>query len=147
MRLNHAADRLLRAGPGAWPRDMPETDSPAPADRDRPDRVSAAGGVSLHAARVGRRLQGSVRLATRGADAAERPVARRLDVVAAAAQAGDDRIPDAVLDPEVPRPRLPREEGARERLGVDVRRVDRRLEIEAEHGVGQEDVQRPLVLL
>jgi hypothetical protein len=109
--------------------------------------MSAARGVALPAAGVRAGLQDSARLASDGGDAAERPRARYLDVVPALPQPVDRLGAGAVLDRDVPREALPWVEARGERLGVVVRRVDCGLEVEAVVGVGEEDVQRPLVLL
>ena len=58
----------------------------------------AADRVALHAARVRAGLEQPVRLACDGGDAAERPGARHLDLVPAAAQVGDDVLAEALLD-------------------------------------------------
>src|SRR4051794_13441580 len=63
------------------------------------------------------------------------------------AEAGDRLLADAILDRDVPRQGLARVEARRERLGVVVRRVDRRLQVEAEVDVSEEGVERPLILL
>src|SRR3954470_405690 len=109
--------------------------------------ASAAGGVSLAAARIRTCLEDPGVLARDGGDAAEGPRAGHLDVVSATAQAVDRLGIDAFLHGDVPRAALARIEARRERLGVVVRRVDRGLEIEAVMDVPEEDVQRPLVLL
>src|SRR5579859_1130475 len=108
---------------------------------------SAADRVAMHAARVRARLQLPVLVAADGADAAERPGRRGFDVVPAGAQAGERLLPGAILDGDMPRARLARIEGAWERLGVMVRRVDRGLEVHAEVRMREQRVQRPLILL
>ena len=55
--------------------------------------------------------------------------------------------PSLRLDGERAEPGLSREERAREVIGVELRRVDRRLQVEPEVDVAEEHVQRPLVLL
>src|SRR3954451_10407174 len=77
----------------------------------------AADRVALHAARVRGGLQLTVRLAADGAHPAERPRRRRLALVAAGPQAGQGRLARAILDRDVPGPRRPRVERAREGLG------------------------------
>src|SRR6185437_2422636 len=89
----------------------------------------------------------SAGLACDGGDAAERPRIAHLDVMAALAQSFDRLFTDAVLDRDVPRARFARVEALRERLGVVLRRVDRRLEVEAVVDVGEKCLQRPLILL
>src|SRR5713226_1666977 len=110
-------------------------------------RALATDRVPLHAARVRGGLQLPVWIAPGGADAAERPLRRHLDVVAAITQARDHRRVEARLDLRVPRPRLSRVERAGEVVRVEGGRVDRRLQVEPELDVCEEDVQRPLVLL
>jgi hypothetical protein len=62
-------------------------------------------------------------------------------------QPGDRLRADALLDLDDVRLGETREEGAADVVGVEAGRVDRRLQVEAEDGVGEEERQRPLVLL
>src|SRR5213080_3418958 len=59
----------------------------------------------------------------------------------------DHLVSEPRLDLDLPRLALARIEGAREVVGAEVRRVDRRLEVETAVDVLQKHVQRPLVLL
>src|SRR6266566_181471 len=105
----------------------------------------APDGVPLHPTWVRRRLQRPVAFSAGRADAAQRPGADVLDLVSAGAETFDRAA--SILHRDVPRLRLPGIERARERLGVEVRRVDGPLQVEAVVHMGEEDVQRPLVLL
>ena len=62
-------------------------------------------------------------------------------------QLGDDVLTEPALELEHPGPRLPRIERLREVLGVEHRRVDRLLQVEAEVREREEEDERPLVLL
>ena len=62
-------------------------------------------------------------------------------------QVGDDLGPEPRLERERAGARLAWEERGREVVRVELRRVDRGLEIEPEMDVVEEDVERPLVLL
>ena len=119
------------------------------APSSRPARCARlnADRVALHPARVRARAQRPVRRARDRAEAAERPRLDHVDVVAAAAQLLDDLGRDARLDVHPPQLGLAREERARQVIGVERRRVDRLLEVAPEHGVLEEQLQRPLVLL
>ena len=59
--------------------------------------------------------------------------------MAAAAQVGDDLVPEAALERNRPWSRLPRIERLREVLGVEHRRVDRLLQAEAEVNEREEE--------
>ena len=65
----------------------------------------------------------------------------------ALAQLAHDVVAPACLDLDLPRLALAWIERAREVVGVEVGRVDRRLQIEPAVDVLQERVQRPLVLV
>ena len=67
--------------------------------------------------------------------------------MAAAAEVRDDVGPETVLELQPPRPRAARVEGLREVLGVEHRRVDRLLCVQAEVDEREEEDERPLVLL
>src|SRR4051794_28835216 len=120
--------------------------SPRNLDRRRLVGASAADSVTLHAARIRGALQQTV-LARDRADAAERPVAGHLDVVAALAQIGDDLFAEARLELDLTRLAVARVERAREVVRVEARRVDRLLQIQAAVDMPEEEVERPLVLL
>src|SRR4051812_45164518 len=106
--------------------------------------LSAARGVPL-GARVGGGLQRAVGLPAGGAHAAELPRPHDLDLVPPLPQLRGDV--EAALDGDVPRPGLARVERRRERLRVELRRVDRLLQVPPEAGVAEQDVELPLVLL
>src|SRR3954463_86366 len=109
--------------------------------------ASAARGVALAAARIRACLEDSGVLASHGGDAAEGPWAGPVHVVSSTAQVVDRLGIDAFLHRDVSRSALARIEARRERLGVVVGWVDRGLKVEPVVDVGEEDVQRPLVLL
>src|SRR5215470_11781698 len=94
--------------------------------------------VALHEARVGGGLQQRPVLAG-GGDAAEAPVSVDLHLVAAAAQRGDRCRREAALHHDMARTALARIERAREMRGVELRRVDRLLQVETEMRMPQED--------
>src|SRR5206468_12057336 len=106
-----------------------------------PDRVT------LHAARVCRCVEQTLAVAAGGADAPERPRPLRLDEVAATLEPDERLAAEALLDLDDPRPRLPRVERLREVVGVEVRRVDRLLGVQAEVDDREEEDERPLVLV
>ena len=68
-------------------------------------------------------------------------------VVPAPAQLGDDAVAQPVLDDQAGGLGRTGPERAREVRAVEARRVDGRLQVEPEVHVGQEEQQRPLVLL
>src|SRR5262249_27697590 len=103
--------------------------------------------IALHAAWVRGGFQDPVRLAAGRADSAERPFPGDDDVVPPLTQAGDDLVAGSALDLDHVRLCHPRIEGAGEGVRVERRRVDRLLQVAAEEDVGEEEEQRPLVLL
>src|SRR5438067_1051266 len=93
------------------------------------DMSSTADRVALHAARIGGRLEQAV-FARNGADSSEGPVPDHLDVVAALTQLADYPVPEPRLHLDLARLALARKEGAREVVRVEVRGIDRRLQVE-----------------
>src|SRR5579875_3895608 len=84
--------------------------------------------VTLHAARVGRRVQHAVAPGDR-ADPAERPRWAHGHLVTACAQLRYDLLPRPLLDVDSPRSCLARVERGGEMAGVERRRVDRLLQV------------------
>src|SRR5688572_10039415 len=108
---------------------------------------SAADGIALHAARVRGGAERAAGVARSRADAAERPLARHVDVVTTLAQLVDDRGGEARLELDLPRLGLARVERAREVVRMEHRQVDRGLEVRLEEGVVEKEDERPLILL
>src|SRR5438477_1457676 len=108
--------------------------------------ILAADRVALHAARIGGCLQQAV-LAGYGADPAERPISNHLDLVATLPELLNHLVTEPRLDLDLPRLAFARIERAREMVRVEVRRVDRLLQVQPAIDVLEEDVQGPLVLV
>src|SRR6188508_959729 len=106
-----------------------------------------ADGVALHAAWVRSRLEEAVGLARDRRHAAERPGRMQRDVVASPLEVGDGPRGEPRLEGERLPDEAPRMERRDEMVGVELRRVDRRLQVEAAVDVAQERMQRPLLLL
>ena len=87
--------------------------------------------VALHSARIRRGLQQPVRLACNCRDAAERPRRPQRDLVPSPLEIGDDTRAEPRLERERLRREAARVEGRDQVVGVELRSVDRLLEIRA----------------
>ena len=114
--------------------------SAGPQPFSAPPRTPACRGGS-------RRRAARRRARARSRTAAQRPVVGDDHVVPALPQPARSSPPAPRLDLDRARRRLTRVERAREVVGVEHRRVDRLLQVQAEHRVGEEELERPLVLL
>src|SRR4030095_16708608 len=81
------------------------------------------------------------------AEASYRPRLGALDAVAAPRELLAHALLEAAFELQRPRPRAARVERLRKVLGVEHRRVDRLLRVEAEVDEREEEDERPLVLL
>src|SRR4029078_1047541 len=106
----------------------------------------AAGRVPLHAAGV-RRSEDLATLTLHGADATERPRIRDSHLMAAATEVLDRVLAETRLDRQRARREAPGVERRDEVIGVPLRRVDRRLQVEPAGDVPEERMQRPPLLL
>src|SRR5262249_9238776 len=112
---------------------------------NRPE-PSPAGGVALHAARIGCSAA-PAGLAGGGGETSLAPAGVDLDDMAAAFELLHGRRRQAALDHQHARPRGARPERDREMLGVPGRGVDRLLQIHAGMDVAHEQLRGPLILL
>src|SRR5262249_4213492 len=117
-----------------------------PSPHESSPRSSSRYGVALHAARVRPRTQLAVLACDRG-HASERPRLHDGHVVPARDELPHDVPARALLDRGRARLEAAWEERPDQMPGVELRRVDRLLEVETAVDVPQENVQRPLLLL
>src|SRR5688572_17442975 len=110
-------------------------------------RTLSADRVALHAAWVGACAHEPVGLTGDGGHAPGRPRGPDRDVVATALEVADGPGVEARLERERPRSKPSWEERRDQVIGMELRRVDGRLEIQAQVDVPDERVQRPLLLL
>src|SRR5215469_7787914 len=107
--------------------------------------ASTSGSVALLLPRARRGLEQAVTYRRRG-HIAQAVIVIDFQAVAATGELVLDRLAEPSLDREVAGIVFPGEEGIDEVIGVEARRVDRCLQIEAEMNMAQEGLQRPLVL-
>src|SRR6059058_2690197 len=100
-------------------------------------------GVALHAARVRGGDQLTPFALHRG-HAPELPRADDRHLMAAPSQLGDDVVPEAGLDVQRPQLDVARRERLDQVMRLELRRVDRRLQVEAPVDMAQQRVERPL---
>ena len=103
---------------------------------------SAAGGVALHVPRAGAGLEQAV-LARRRGNVAQAVVVEDIDSMPAIGQGCDGGVIEALLERQMTGIALAREERARRMAGVEFRRVDRLLQVEAEVDVAQDGGTAP----